>query len=152
MSRRVYKARRAQTMTLESMYTTLLPHVGHIDVRVGCTVLYSHCGVDMRQTYGLQSRRHSRTLLQHGPQYKSIYRVAMQQKLLVKFSCNPHYQIALLRALLICTIIGLCGQWLLQHNRLSKMTHFENISKEISEAVERQCVKATQAAREHGFG
>ena len=27
-----------------SMFTTLLPHVGHIDVKAGCTVLHSHCG------------------------------------------------------------------------------------------------------------
>ena len=49
-SRRVYEARRAQTMMSGSMYTTLLPHVVYMDVRAGCTVLHSHCGVDMRQT------------------------------------------------------------------------------------------------------
>ena len=47
-SRRVYKARRAEMMMSGSMYTTLLLHVGHMDVRAGCTVLHSHCGVDMR--------------------------------------------------------------------------------------------------------
>ena len=35
-------------MTLGSMYTTLLPHVGHMDVRAECIVLHSYCGVDMR--------------------------------------------------------------------------------------------------------
>ena len=47
-SRSVYEARRAWMMTSESMYTTLLPHVGHMDIRAGCTVLHSHCEVDMR--------------------------------------------------------------------------------------------------------
>ena len=28
-------------MTSESMYTILLPHVGHMDIRAGCTVLQS---------------------------------------------------------------------------------------------------------------
>ena len=35
-------------MTSRSMFTTLLPHVVHMDVRVGCTVLHSYCGVDIR--------------------------------------------------------------------------------------------------------
>jgi len=34
-------------ITSESIYTILLPHVGHMDVRTGCTVLHSHCGVDI---------------------------------------------------------------------------------------------------------
>ena len=29
-----------------SMYTTLLPHIGYIDIRAECTVLHSHCRVD----------------------------------------------------------------------------------------------------------
>jgi len=47
-STRVYKARRAQIMTSGSMFTTLLSYVVHMDIRAGCTVLHSHCGVDMR--------------------------------------------------------------------------------------------------------
>jgi len=35
-------------MMLGSMYTILLPHGQHMDIRAGCTVLHSHCGVDMR--------------------------------------------------------------------------------------------------------
>jgi len=35
-------------MMSESIYTILLPHGQHMDVRAGCTVLHSHCGVDMR--------------------------------------------------------------------------------------------------------
>ena len=51
---------------------------------------------------------------QHRPHINYINRVAIQQKLLVKFSCNPHIN-SLLRALLVCVIIGLCVQWLPQH-------------------------------------
>ena len=47
-SRTVYEARRAWTIMSGSIYTTLLPHVGHMNVRTGCTVLHSYCGVDMR--------------------------------------------------------------------------------------------------------
>ena len=42
-----------------------------------------------------------------------INRIAIQQRLLVEFSCGPHIN-SLLRALLPYMIIGLCVQWLLQ--------------------------------------
>ena len=38
-SRRVYEARKVQMMTSESMYTTLLPYVVHMDIRAEGTVL-----------------------------------------------------------------------------------------------------------------
>ena len=31
-----------------NILTILLPHDEHIDIRAGCTVLHSHCRVDMR--------------------------------------------------------------------------------------------------------
>ena len=50
---------------------------------------------------------------QHGPGVVCINRTLIQQRLLVKFSCD-FYINSLLRALLPCVIIGLCVQWLLQ--------------------------------------
>ena len=51
-------------MMLRSMYTTLLPHIGHMDIRAGCTVLHSRHEVD--------------TLLQHGLFVIYINRIAIQ--------------------------------------------------------------------------
>ena len=62
-------------------------------------------------THGHQSRSN---YLQHGLYITYINGVAIQQKILVEFSCN-FYIDSLLRALLVCVIIGLCVQWLPQH-------------------------------------
>ena len=51
---------------------------------------------------------------QHGPGVVGINKTLIQQRLLVKFSCDPHIN-SLLRALLPCVIIRLCVQWLPQH-------------------------------------
>ena len=56
-SRRVYKARRAQTMTSGSMFTTLLLYVRHMDVRAG--VIVQRCG----QNLGLGLVDRNRTIV-----------------------------------------------------------------------------------------
>ena len=60
--------------------------------------------------HGLQGRV---KYWQHGPSVNYINRVAIQQRLLVKFSCDPYID-SLLKALLPCVIIGLCIQQLPQ--------------------------------------
>ena len=72
--------------------------------------------------HGLQGRMCSRSIVVAWTTCNSIYRIAIQQRLLVEFSCD-HYINSLLRALLPCVIIGLCVQWLPQHwpsKKLSK--------------------------------
>ena len=82
---------------LRSILTTCLPHNIHI--------------VYLWTTHGLQGRIN---IEQHRPCVNYINRVAIQWKLLVKFSYNLHIN-SLLKALLICVIIGLHIQQLLQH-------------------------------------
>ena len=82
-----------------SMLAILLPHSIHM--------VYS------QMTHGLQGRV---IIKQHGPCVIYINRVALQQRLLVEFSCDPYID-SLLKALLVCVIIGLCVQWLPQHRR-----------------------------------
>ena len=79
------------------MLTVWLPHDIHI--------------VHTQMMHGLESRSN---YLQHGPYVTYINRIAIQQRLLVKFSCDLYID-SLLRALLVCMIIGLCVQWLPQH-------------------------------------
>ena len=57
--------------------------------------------------------------LQHRPCVTYINRVAIQQRFLVEFSCDPYIN-SPLRALLVCVIIGPCIQWLPQHYRFLK--------------------------------
>ena len=64
----------------------------------------------MRMKYGHKDRFNYQ---QHGPGIVCINRTLIQQRLLVKFSCNPHIN-RLLRALLVCVTIRLCNQWLSQ--------------------------------------
>ena len=88
----------SRQMMSRSVLTTQLPHSVYI---VHLWTTYEHQG---RSNYS-----------QHGPCVTYINRVAIQQRLLVKFSCNPHIN-SLLRALLPCVIIGLCVQWLPQYH------------------------------------
>ena len=50
---------------------------------------------------------HSRSVVVAQTTYNSINRVAIQQGLLVEFSCDSHID-SLLKALLVCVTIGLC--------------------------------------------
>ena len=73
----------------------------YIDIRAGCTA-------DMRQTHGLQDKRHSRSTVVIQTTCNNINRIAIQQGLLVKFSykspliitTSDYYSDSLLRALL----------------------------------------------------
>ena len=56
---------------------------------------------------------HSRSIVVAQTTYNNINRIAIQQGLLIEFSCNPHID-SLLRALLACVIIRLCVQQLPQ--------------------------------------
>ena len=94
------KSGRVWIITSRSMLTALLPHSVYM--------VYS------QTTHGLQGRMHSRSVVIAQITCNSINRIAIQWKLLVEFSCNPHID-SLLRALLGCVIIGLCIQWLPQH-------------------------------------
>ena len=71
--------------------------------------------------HGLQGRVN---IKQHRPHINYINRVAIQQGLLVEFSCDLHIN-SLLRALLLCVIIGLCVQWLPQH--IVMILSFQNL-------------------------
>ena len=73
-------------------------------------------------TYGLQGRVN---IKQHRLCVIYINRVAIQQRLFVKFSCDSYIN-SLLRALLVCVIIGLCDQWLLQHILLRSVVRVED--------------------------
>ena len=100
--------RRVWMMMSRSMLTALLPHGVHM--------------VYVWITHGLQSRMHSRSVVIAWTTYNSIYRVTIQQRLLVKFSCDPHID-SLLRALLVRVTIGLCVQWLPQHLQQNRGRH-----------------------------
>ena len=63
-------------MTSRSMLTTLLPY--------GIYIVYSWT------THRLKGRMHSRSMVIVQTIYNSIYRIAIQQRLLVEFSCDPH--------------------------------------------------------------
>ena len=88
-------------MMSRSVLTAQLPHSVHM--------------VHSWTIHGLQGRVN---IKQHRPHINYINRVAIQQGLLVKFSCDSHID-SLLRALLVCIIIGLCVQWLPQQQNLT---------------------------------
>ena len=77
-----------------------------------------------QMTYKHQDRSN---YLQHGSCVTYINRVAIQQRLLVEFSCDLHIN-SLLRALLTCVIIGLCVQWLPQYFVLLLMFYTQIIT------------------------
>ena len=60
---------------------------------------------------------------QHGPHVKHIYRILIQQRLLVKFSCELPTSY-LLKRFTCCVIIGLCDQWLPQQQNLTTFGDF----------------------------
>ena len=75
-------------------------------------------GVHMVYSWTMHGHQNRSNYQQHGPCVTYINRVAIQQRLLVEFSYDPHIN-SLLKALLACVIIGLCVQWLPQHLALS---------------------------------
>ena len=93
-------------MTSRSMLTVQLPYSVYI--------------VHSQMTHGYQGRS---SYLQHGPCVTYINRIAIQQRLLVEFSCDPYID-SLLRALLVCVIIGLGVQWLSQQLSELKIINF----------------------------
>ena len=91
--------------------------------RQACMVWkWFHCGdvvsgqVDLHMTQIIHRLQDKINQCQYGLSVIYINRVAIQQRLFVEFSYNPHIN-NLLKALLICVIIGLDVQWLPQQQK-----------------------------------